>query len=93
MKLPPPSICITPLAVAGPFLRWSIATTWAVLLPSLGAVASCVLAARLPLGAFLAGLAFLVALACVGARLALASGPASVSESLSTVRVLQAGCR
>jgi hypothetical protein len=42
-----------------PFFRWSMATTWAVLLPSRGALASCVLGARLPGSAFLAGVAFL----------------------------------
>src|ERR1700683_432693 len=57
-------------AKVAPFFRWSMVTTWAVLLPSRGALASCVLAARLPLGAFLAGVAFLVALPFVGAPLA-----------------------
>jgi len=36
----------------GPFFRWRMTTTWAVLLPSHGAVASCVLAGLLPWGAF-----------------------------------------
>jgi hypothetical protein len=44
-----------------PLLRWSIATTWAVLLPSRGAVTSPALTAFLALGAFLAAVAFLVA--------------------------------
>ena len=42
-----------------PFFRWSMATTWAVVLPSRGAAASCVWAARLPLGVFLAAVTFL----------------------------------
>ncbi len=46
-----------------PFLRRSMGTTWAVLLPSRGAVSSCVLVARLPWGALLASVAFPVALA------------------------------
>ena len=50
-------------ASVAPFFRWSIATTWAVLLPSRGAAASCALAAVLALGAFLGAVAFLVALA------------------------------
>jgi hypothetical protein len=57
-------------ARVAPFFRWSMTTTWAVLLPSRGALASCVLAARLPWGAFLAAVAFLVALPFVGAPLA-----------------------
>jgi len=36
-----------------------MATTWAVVLPSRGAAASCVWAARLPLGVFLAAVTFL----------------------------------
>src|ERR1017187_1508551 len=46
-----------------PFLRWSIATTLAVLLPSRGPALSSVLAAFLALGAFLAAVVLLVALA------------------------------
>src|SRR5580698_1820106 len=43
-----------------PFLRCSNATTWAVLLPSRGGAAvSCALTAFFPLGAALAGVAFL----------------------------------
>src|SRR5580704_16810738 len=57
-------------ARVAPFFRWSMTTTWAVLLPSRGAVVYCVLAAHLPLGAFLAEVAFLVALPVVGAPLA-----------------------
>src|ERR1035438_8051046 len=53
-----------------PFLRWSMATTWAVLLPSRGPAVSCALAAFLALGACLAAVAFLVALALPGAPLA-----------------------
>jgi len=54
-------------ASVAPFLRWSMAITWAVLLPSRGPAASRFLAAFLALGAFLAGLAFVVALALGGA--------------------------
>src|ERR1035437_5970559 len=57
-------------ASVAPFFRWSMATTWAVLLPSRWPAASCVLAASLALGAFLAGVVFLVALALAGAPLA-----------------------
>src|SRR5271154_4658917 len=57
-------------ASVAPFLRWSIATTWAVLLPSRGAAASSTLAVVLALGAFLAGVVFLVAVALTGAPLA-----------------------
>jgi hypothetical protein len=49
-------------AKVGPFFRWSMTTIWGFLLLSCGAVASCVLAARLPLGSFLAVVAFLLAL-------------------------------
>jgi hypothetical protein len=49
-----------------PFFRCSIATTWAVLLPSRGPAASGALAAFLALGAFLAGVVFLVVLAFAG---------------------------
>src|ERR1700728_444448 len=56
-------------AKVAPFLRWSMATTCAVLLPSRGAVASCALAARLPLGAFLEEMAFLSCLALRGRAL------------------------
>jgi hypothetical protein len=57
-------------AKVAPFLRRSMATTWAVLLPLRGAVTPPVLAARLPLGAFLALVAFLVTLAVASAPLA-----------------------
>src|ERR1017187_5209566 len=53
-----------------PFLRWSIATTWAVLVPSRGPALSSALAAFLALGAFLAAVVLLVALAFAGAPLA-----------------------
>src|ERR1039457_577886 len=45
-----------------PFFRLSIAITWAILLPSRGPPPSFALAVFLALGAFLAGVAFLVAL-------------------------------
>src|ERR1035437_1401856 len=62
-------------ASVAPFFRWSMATTWAVLLPSRGPAASCVLAASLAVGAFLAGVVFLVALALAGAPLAACAPP------------------
>src|ERR1035441_4519348 len=54
-----------------PFFRWSMATTWAVLLPSRGPAPSCDLAAFLALGAFLAGAVFLAAVALALPPLAL----------------------
>src|SRR6266849_6245246 len=57
-------------ASVAPFLRWSIATTWAVLLPSLGPALSFAFAAFLPLGAFLAAVVFLLALAPASGLLA-----------------------
>jgi len=72
-----PAILSMISARVAPFLRWSMATTWAVLLPSRGPV-SCVLAALLALGAFLAAVVFLVALAFFGAPLgALGAGVAA----------------
>src|ERR1039458_8124098 len=65
-----PIFCMISVSVA-PFLRCSIATTWAVLLPSRGPALSCSLAAFLALGALLAGVVFLVVLAFAGAPLAL----------------------
>src|ERR1022692_3139315 len=57
--------------MVAPPLRWSMAITWAILLPSRGPPPSFALAAFLAaLGAFLAGVAFLVALAFAGAPLA-----------------------
>src|ERR1039457_1467236 len=53
-----------------PFFRLSIAITWAILLPSRGPPPSFALAVFLALGAFLAGVAFLVALPLAGAPLA-----------------------
>src|ERR1039457_4161321 len=50
--------------MVAPPLRWSMAITWAILLPSLGPPPSFPLAAFLAaLGAFLAGVALLLALA------------------------------
>jgi len=40
-------------ASVAPFFRWSMAATWAVLLPSRGPAVCCARAAFLPLGAFL----------------------------------------
>src|SRR5674476_587283 len=62
-------------ASVAPFFRWSMATTWAVLLPSRGPAPSSALAAFLALGAFLAALVFLVALALAGAPLAVCAPP------------------
>src|ERR1700686_4305064 len=64
-----------------PFLRWSIATTCAVLLPSRGAAVSCPFAAFLPLGSFLAEVAFLVAWAFAGAPLAAGAAPLALRSS------------
>src|ERR1039457_6629940 len=50
-----------------PPVRWSIASTCAVLLPSRGPVASFALPAFFALGAFLAGVVFALALPLVGA--------------------------
>src|ERR1700735_5707458 len=72
-------------ARGAPFLRWSMATTWAVLLPSRGAVASCVWAALLPWGAFLAAVALLVALPFVTAPLADCAPPLALRSAF--------GCR
>src|ERR1035441_3917050 len=62
-------------ASVAPFFRWSMATTWAVLLPSRGPAVSCALAAFLALGAFLAAVAFLPALPLTGAPLAPCAPP------------------
>src|SRR5579863_6501479 len=67
-----PIFSISSTSVA-PLLRWSIATTWAVLVPSRGPADS--LAAFLALGAFLAGVAFLAALAFAGAPLLACARP------------------
>src|ERR1022692_2271458 len=64
-----PILSMISVSVA-PFLRWSIATTCAVLLPSRGPVASCAFAAFLPLGAAFAGVAFFPGFPFVGAALA-----------------------
>src|ERR1017187_1959904 len=58
-------------ARVAPFFRWSMATTWAVLLPSRGPAPSCDLAAFLALGAILAGAVFLGAVALALPPLAL----------------------
>src|ERR1700680_2238986 len=68
-------------ASVAPFLRWSIATTCAVLLPSRGAAVSCALAAFLPLGAFLGAAAFLLGLAFAGAPLAACAPPLALRSS------------
>src|ERR1019366_180954 len=62
-------------ASVAPFFRWSMATTWAVLLPSRGPALSGALAAFLAWGALLAGVVFLVALALAGAPLAACAPP------------------
>lgn len=62
-------------ASVAPFFRWSMATTWAVLLPSRGPALSCALAAFLALGAFLTAVVFLVALALADAPLAACAPP------------------
>src|ERR1700730_168462 len=71
-------------ANVAPFFRWSIATTWAVLLPSRGPAVSCAFAAFLPLGVFLAAVAFLVVLvvlAFAGAPLAAGAPPLALRSS------------
>src|ERR1035437_3807519 len=64
-----PIFCMISVSVA-PLLRCSIATTWAVLLPSRGTAASCGFAAFLPWGGFLAVRAFWPVFAFAGALLA-----------------------
>src|ERR1035437_1032712 len=64
-----PIFCMISVRVAPP-LRCSIATTWAVLLPSRGAAASCGFAAFLPWGGFLPAMAFWPVFAFAGAPLA-----------------------
>src|SRR5450756_264938 len=64
-----PIFCMISIRVAPP-LRCSIATTWAVLLPSRGAAASCGFAAFLPGGGFLAVVAVWPVFAVAGAPLA-----------------------
>src|ERR1035437_805451 len=59
-----------------PFFRWSMATTWAVLLPSRGPDSSLAgFAAFLALGEFLAPVVFVVDLALAGAPLAACAPP------------------
>src|ERR1035437_1933651 len=60
---------------AAPCFRWSMATTWAVLLPSRGPAASGGFAAFLVLGALLAAVVFFVALALAGVPLAACAPP------------------
>src|ERR1039458_533232 len=67
-----------------PFFRLSIAITWAILLPSRGPPPSFALAVFLALGAFLAGVAFLVALPLAGPPLA---GRARVVAFFSGLRL------
>src|SRR5205823_7553661 len=69
-----PIFSITSDSVAPPF-RCSMATTWAVLLPSRGPAVSWGLAGFLALGAFLAAVAFLVAFLLTGAPLAAGAPP------------------
>src|SRR5271154_1564562 len=70
-------------ARVAPFFRCSIATTCAVLLPSRGAGASCVLSAGLALGTFLATVALLVALDFAGAPLADCAPPLAFLSAFS----------
>src|ERR1019366_8620794 len=63
-------ICSMISGSVAPSFRWSIATTFAVLLPSRGPALFSGFAAFLALGAFLAAVVFLVALAFAGAPLA-----------------------
>ena len=70
-------------ASVAPSSRWSIATTWAVLLPSRGPARFCAVAAFLPLGAFLTAVALLVAFAFLGATSG-ACAPALANCSLAS---------
>src|ERR1039458_18706 len=70
--------------VAPPF-RCSMATTWAVLLPSRGVAASRPLAAVLPLGVALAAVAFLAALVLAGAPLAARARPLALCAAFGAV--------
>src|ERR1035441_8785432 len=72
-------------ASVAPFLRWSMATTWAVLLPSRGALAP--VASSLAVVSLVALAFFGAPLAAVGAALAflgLAAGAGSAAASFST---------
>src|ERR1017187_5104618 len=71
--------------MVAPPLRWSMAITWAILLPSRGPPPSFALAAFLALGAALAGVAFLVALAFAGAPLADCAPPLAFSFAFGFV--------
>src|ERR1039457_3851137 len=84
-------------ASVAPFFRCSMATTWAVLLPSRGPALSSALAAFLALGAFFAVVVFLVALALAGAALGLAfrlrlRGFAQALDALPDVARRDLGC-
>src|ERR1019366_2762077 len=84
-------------ASVAPFFRCSMATTWAVLLPSRGPALSSALAAFLALGAFFAVVVFLVALALAGAALGLAfrlrlRGFAQALDALPDVARSDLGC-
>jgi hypothetical protein len=72
-------------ASAAPFFRWSMATTWAVLLPSRGPAVSGALAAFFALGAFLAAVVFLVALAFAGAPLGASAPPLALLAAFGFV--------
>lgn len=63
-------ICSMISARAAPFFRFSIAITWAVLLPSRAPWLSATLAIFLALGAFLGGVVFLPGLPLGGVTLA-----------------------
>src|ERR1035437_5175275 len=69
-------------ASVAPFFRWSMATTWAVLLPSRGPALSGDFAALGDLGAFFAGVAFLVALPFAGAPLVACLPPLALRSAL-----------
>ena len=73
VRKPPVDAMIS--ASVAPFLRFSIAMTCSVLLPSRGAALFSALAAFLALGAFFTGVVFLVALAFVDAPLAACALP------------------
>src|SRR5450759_4702661 len=70
-------------ARVAPFLFGSMATIWAVLLPSRGPASPCALAASLALGALLAAVAVLVALALEDAPLAACAPPLAFGSAVS----------
>src|ERR1035438_5527430 len=77
-------------ARVAPFLRCSMATTWAVLLPLRGAAVSGAGAAFWPLGACLTAVRFLAALRLAGAPLGDPAPTMPLGACLTAVRFLAA---